>query len=379
MDSSNSQLNMSSKSSKNPSLVDELETAKILQQLRESKKRSHASNKVVEPTNGKQMLSRKRKLSSNSSFLEMNRLPEANRTNNQRAASDVPLYMALGNISSLNARPIGPPPPLRILHCLKPISSTMPIEKSSFTNPSTEQEAYSNRGNLDRNGTIIPFNRQMMYRPFSNHLIGRSQFLAPSPFFTNNGYTEPAATNNIYPQVLFPLCAETGKSTESTKTRLSSKTGVKVCRMGDCDEPAEPRKLYCSKHSGPRRCEREGCKKGAQGRTRYCIAHGGGRRCQVLGCVKGARDGQFCALHGGGKRCQVEFCQKLAVGKGSKCTAHGGGRRCQHEQCSKSAQSSSDFCVRHGGGRKCKQDNCCRSAQGKSGMCSAHSSQYSKT
>uniref|UniRef100_A0A7S3V5G2 WRKY19-like zinc finger domain-containing protein n=1 Tax=Chaetoceros debilis TaxID=122233 RepID=A0A7S3V5G2_9STRA len=366
---------MSSKLSKNPSLVDELETARILQQLRESRKRSHASNILVEPL-GKQVISRKRRLSSNPRFLETKRLPEANRTENRRAASDVPLSAVLGNISSLNARPIGPPPQLRILHCLKPISSTMPIEKSSFSISPTEQGVNSNRGNLNRNSTMIPFNtRQMLYRTFSNQLIDRGQFLAPTPFFTNNGYTKPTATNNNYSQVFFPLCAETGISADTTP--LSTIT-VKSCRMGDCDEPADPRKLYCSKHSGPRRCERDGCKKGAQGRTRYCIAHGGGRRCQVLGCVKGARDGQFCALHGGGKRCQVEFCQKLAVGKGSKCTAHGGGRRCEHEQCSKSAQSRSDFCVRHGGGRKCKQDNCCRAAQGKAGMCSAHSSQYSK-
>ena len=118
----------------NPSLVDELETAKILQQLRESKKRSHTSNRLVEPL-GKQVVSRKRRLSSNPSFLERKRLPEANRTDNRRAASDVPLSMVLGNISSLNARPVGPPPQLRILHYLKHISSTIPVETSSFIQP----------------------------------------------------------------------------------------------------------------------------------------------------------------------------------------------------------------------------------------------------
>ena len=119
----------------NPSLVDELETAKILQQLREGKKRRHTSNRLVEPL-GKQVVSRKRRLPSNPSFLlERKRLPEANRTDNRRAASDDPLSMVLGNISSLNARPVGPPPQLRILHYLKPISSTIPIETSSFIQP----------------------------------------------------------------------------------------------------------------------------------------------------------------------------------------------------------------------------------------------------
>lgn len=275
-------------------MVDELETAKILHQLRISKKRSNGSNedKVTEPLD-KQVISRKRRLSPNNNFLEIKRIPEANVSDNRRTFSDVPLSTALGNISSLNARPIGPPPQLRILHCLKPISSMMPIE-TSFSNPSKKQVVDSNLGNLNRNDLMVPFSRKILYHTWKDQPIGSGQFLAPKPFLTGNEYTKPTTNTRNYSQVFFPLCSQTGVSTETIA--LPSSKQIKICRMGDCDEPADKRKLYCSKHSGPRRCERDGCKKGAQGRTRFCIAHGGGRRCQVVGCVKGSRDGLFCAL-----------------------------------------------------------------------------------
>jgi len=180
---------------------------------------------------------------------------------------------------------------------------------------------------------------------------------------------------NILPKASAPITPTALESSTEVLDDADAKKKRKICRMDDCNDEAARRTPYCKNHCGQRKCEKSGCQKCAQGRTRFCIAHGGGRRCQFEGCAKGARDKHFCASHGGGRRCNVGPCTKLAVGKGFTCTAHGGGRRCLHDTCSKSAQSSSSYCVRHGGGRKCRAVNCSKVARGKIGLCMSHATQ----
>lgn len=149
----------------------------------------------------------------------------------------------------------------------------------------------------------------------------------------------------------------------------------KVCRMNNCESLAAKQTPYCTRHAGHRKCEFTECSKFAQGKTCFCISHGGGRRCLVSNCTRGARDQKYCAAHGGGRRCRFSKCTKLAIGGGFTCTAHGGGKRCQIADCAKSAQSSSNFCVRHGGGRKCSLGGCDKVARGKNGKCNYHENQ----
>lgn len=162
-------------------------------------------------------------------------------------------------------------------------------------------------------------------------------------------------------------------SSQEETVNSSSFKKKKICKMEDCNTPADKRTPYCVKHRGQRKCEFKECAKFAQSKTRFCIKHGGGRRCKFPNCNKGARDKVFCGAHGGGKRCKNVNCTKLAVGGDEHCTAHGGGKRCQEKGCTKSAQSSSHFCVRHGGGKKCKIISCQKVARGKLGVCMAHS------
>lgn len=216
----------------------------------------------------------------------------------------------------------------------------------------------------------------------------------PAPTFTNKMIVQLMSNPIVFSRNMqsFPLCQQTIEpaSARSTAKKPVSEPSIdlskvapdladkkiKVCRMDGCEDEAARRTPYCKAHCGQRRCEFVGCVKCAQGRTRFCIGHGGGRRCQFEGCTKGARDKKFCASHGGGRRCNVDSCSKLAVGKGKTCTAHGGGRRCESDNCTKSAQSSSSFCVRHGGGRKCTGPNCIKVARGKKGLCMSHASQH---
>lgn len=182
---------------------------------------------------------------------------------------------------------------------------------------------------------------KMMLQLWSNPLLSTKAIIPVCLPVGNEHVMQGQTTINILPKV--PI-ASTGVASSATDgSSKTNNTKRKICRMDDCNEEAARRTPYCKNHCGQRKCEFEGCKKCAQGRTRFCIGHGGGRRCQFEGCTKGARDKQFCASHGGGRRCNIECCTKLAVGKGRTCTAHGGGRRCQHESCSKSAQSSSDY------------------------------------
>lgn len=185
------------------------------------------------------------------------------------------------------------------------------------------------------------------------------------PTYRPNFELEPIPIREAQPVYCAPV------NIAPAQTSLSN-SGVKLCRIQGCEDPAVSRRPYCAKHSGNRICEKEGCTKCAQGSTRFCIAHGGGRRCTFPGCDKGARDKFFCAAHGGGKRCAHDGCTKSAVGGSSLCTAHGGGRRCSVPGCDKSAQSSTKFCVKHGGGKKCAHEGCEKVARGRTQYCAAH-------
>ena len=268
-------------------------------------------------------------------------------------------------------KPLSPPPKLRRVSFYKktgrPTSSLSTIHPSP---PKKKQNVLTLPSTYNNNLTQINATNAMIFQLLSNPMLCTATIPLCQP--TGSGNAPMLSEKiNIQPKTvpLKPLPILTAKSTALDK---SKKPKRKLCRMDDCDEEAAQRTPYCKKHCGQRKCEHEGCKKCAQGRTRFCIGHGGGRRCQFEGCTKGARDKQFCASHGGGRRCNIESCTKLAVGRGRTCTAHGGGRRCQHESCSKSAQSSSDFCVRHGGGRKCLAAGCSKVARGKLGLCMSH-------
>lgn len=227
-------------------------------------------------------------------------------------------------------------------------------------------------------------------KPFQQHAFLKVMPLSPPPVLpplqcfpvssahgssftdtTTMSYTSHVSKDSSTTLPQEPLSSNT---TSVTSTQSTTPSKRKICRMDSCSEYTVKRSPYCKRHAGPRKCEHVNCQKFAQGRTRYCISHGGGQRCIFPGCTKGARDKKHCASHGGGKRCTTQGCTKLAVG-GSLCTAHGGGKRCKFTSCCKSAQSNSDFCVRHGGGKRCLVEGCSKVARGKNGTCMSHATQ----
>ncbi len=386
----------------NPSLIQELETAKILHELSQQ---NHGAQPLISPyqsrTPKQTMISRKRKLSS-ANLVDVHTIsptlssvtsgrpvsPSTSETDfsipqigNLQGMTNFKLPFASGNM--ITVTPLAPPPRLRRF----PVNSPIALSGSEGNVHSSSAPGQVPSSSVAMNKHQDSFSKNMLLQILSNQMINSSQVPACLPLGT-----EPSFNSNNVPFLALnrnnmnmgpTMCVPVGNSPTieipqlKTSTKSVSKKR-KTCRMDGCEDEAARRTPYCSKHCGPRKCEHEGCTKCAQGRTRFCIGHGGGRRCQHEGCTKGARDRHFCAFHGGGRRCNVKDCTKLAVGKGFTCTAHGGGRRCQHEKCSKSAQSSSNFCVRHGGGRKCKLPTCSRVARGKLGLCMSHASQQEK-
>jgi len=421
-----------------PSLIQELETAMILQQLGQQAVYAEPANNPARTAINIDRRSRnlKRKLSEplvgpNAAPL----FPNAARAACQLSPLTSPKFLRrsvspgtdLDSISELSScasfttendncvgagtsmnttiRPLEAPPKLRKIPS-NPLLPPFGIQVTKYRSQQNQQ--------ITRTGTAPQFN--IGSTSTSSRILPRMQPQRPTepPRLPMNAFA-PNFTNNMIVQLMsksnrmvmrgqaqaqaqaqnYPLCQVTGTVHEpnvdfyrssiaptpkpQSPPSVSSDSNpkeVKECRMDGCDTEAARRTPYCKKHCGQRRCEFSGCAKCAQGRTRFCIGHGGGRRCQFEGCAKGARDKQFCASHGGGKRCNVDSCSKLAIGRGKTCTAHGGGRRCQHESCAKSAQSSSNFCVRHGGGRKCTEANCSKVARGKKGLCMSHASQH---
>ncbi len=388
----------------NPSLIQELETAKILQELSQQNHGAKPKISAYHSQPPKQiMISRKRKLSG--ANLDVHTVsPTLSSVTTGRPVSpstsetdfSIPQMEGIGNLQGvtnfklpspsgnmITVTPLAPPPRLRRF----PVNSPIALSESKGDVHSSYTPRQVPSSSVDMNKQPDDFSRNMLLQILSNQMINSSQVPLCLPLGTNptfNNMSIPVLPLNRSNMNLdATTCVPVGRSPtiDIPKLKTSSKTANKkrkTCRMDGCGEEAARRTPYCSRHCGPRKCEHEGCTKCAQGRTRFCIGHGGGRRCQHEGCTKGARDRHFCAFHGGGRRCNVKDCTKLAVGKGFTCTAHGGGRRCQHEKCTKSAQSSSNFCVRHGGGRKCKLPNCTRVARGKLGLCMSHASQQEK-
>lgn len=400
-----------------PTLIQELETAMILQQL--GQKAIYA-----EPTNNprttidQRIRKLKRKLSDTLVGPNAAPFPNEARVAFQISPLPSPKFLRrsvspgtdLDSISELSScgsftdndnyagspttiRPLGAPPKLRRVPSHAPLTNTpLGIQVTKYRSQPNQQIASTAQFNIGSTSSRILPRMQPQQRSTEGP---RPPMSTLAPNFTNKMLVQLMSNRMVMrgQAQSFPLCQVTGTVHEpnmdfsrssiapksqspSSVSSDSASKDVKECRMDGCRTEAARRTPYCTKHCGQRRCEFLGCAKCAQGRTRFCIGHGGGRRCQFEGCAKGARDKQFCASHGGGKRCNVESCSKLAIGRGKTCTAHGGGRRCQHESCAKSAQSSSSFCVRHGGGRKCTEANCSKVARGKKGLCMSHASQH---
>jgi hypothetical protein len=380
-----------------PSLIQELETAKILQELSQG-------SAVENPTKPPKALSgqikkrstllKKRKLSATTENYLVG-LTQSRGIANSPVSDYRPISPSTTDYDSTDGSSLGGSLPLDDSAPFKPLFAPPKLRRVSFqpTERPTDSVSTIHRSPVSKKATVSTTNSLLMPKPTLTY----SQTISPiiekeevkAQVATKNAPLIPkpmstfsqAVHNNIPPplnhaayrtmlQVLgdpmcttVPMCSFVSTpAIDQTTVNILPKIPVavsasipcidssekikkkrKVCRMDDCNEDAARRTPYCKKHCGQRKCEHDGCNKCAQGRTRFCIGHGGGRRCQHEGCTKGARDKHFCASHGGGRRCNVASCSKLAVGKGRTCTAHGGGRRCQHESCSKSAQSSSDF------------------------------------
>lgn len=368
-----------------PTLIQELETAKILQELSQrsvDKTTAKLSPGATKGESKRHGLKRKHWATDAGTPYSLNHSPLAV---SSAVASGRPVSPGTDNESSVETsscaslplheapfKPLCAPPKLGKIAFKKtgrPTSSSTtihpsPVRTNARTNVLNKSSLFTLPSSYNSNVTPISATKAMMFQLMSNPMLSTGSIL---PICLPTSITEESC--NIQPN--FASKVLTSKLTTGT----TSSNKRKLCRMDDCNEEAARRTPYCKNHCGQRKCEFQGCKKCAQGRTRFCISHGGGRRCKFQGCTKGARDKQFCASHGGGRRCNVELCTKLAVGRGSTCTAHGGGRRCQDEGCTKSAQSSSDYCVRHGGGRKCRAAKCSKVARGKLGLCMSHATQ----
>jgi len=427
-----------SKDGKGPSLVKELETAKILHEL----SRRSADDKIpydkqcikngllVSPTpscEGTYIKSKKRRIcevgitrhgfhvpssisynqgviGSTSQTFEspspicsddddfssstiMTEIQESNSESSTLSLKDVG-SLSLGNVS---VKPLMPPPQMR--HFNNFLNPGTPLRKgeslidhAGFA-PTPIKIPHSSEATKTSNQLIIGSPLMLMNIILNNDKhLNRNEIPICLPAVTRTQWPLPctqttdqasSSSIHIFPKLLNPQHIISPSSVPLTDSNISpTKTKKrKVCRMDTCDSLAAKRTPYCARHAGQRKCEFTECSKFAQGKTRFCIAHGGGRRCLISNCTRGARDQKYCAAHGGGRRCKFLKCTKLAVGGGYTCTAHGGGKRCQIADCSKSAQSSSNYCVRHGGGRKCNFGGCDKVARGKTGMCMSHANQ----
>lgn len=119
-------------------------------------------------------------------------------------------------------------------------------------------------------------------------------------------------------------------------------------------------------------CRMDQCELLAAKRTPYCVRHAGQRKCEFMACTKFAQGKtRFCIAHGGGRRCLVPNCLRGARDQ-KYCAAHGGGRRCRFLKCTKLAVGGGFTCTAHGGGRRCDFSNCTKSAQSSSNFCVRH-------
>jgi len=137
----------------------------------------------------------------------------------------------------------------------------------------------------------------------------------------------------------------------------------------DAQNPSLPNNKLTKKRKV---CRMDTCESLAAKRTPYCTRHAGQRKCEFTECSKFAQGKtRFCISHGGGRRCLVSNCTRGARDQ-KYCAAHGGGRRCRFSSCTKLAVGGGFTCTAHGGGKRCQIEDCGKSAQSSSNFCVRH-------
>jgi len=93
--------------------------------------------------------------------------------------------------------------------------------------------------------------------------------------------------------------------------------------------------------------------------------------CRMEACTECTiKRSPYCKKHAGPRKCEHMDCHKFAQGRTRFCIAHGGGQRCIVPGCNKGARDKK-YCASHGGGRRCTTPGCTKLAVGGL-MCTAH-------
>ena len=262
-----------------PTLVQELETAKILQQLsrREFDGKGNTSTtisqhkKITKPVFS---LKRKRCVTESTPFTIIRGRPVSPGTDMESVGENS--SCAGISLSEEKLKPLSAPPKLRRVsfgQTPRPTTSLNRVHPSP--NKKTGTYSYLAMPVVASSECSIPIatpnlSNNMILQLMSNPLVFPGKIIpicqpvgtTPINQFQGSINIQSKAPLSIAPA----LCKPSNEILDSPGTKKR-----KLCRMDDCNEEAARRTPYCKDHCGQRKCEFTGCKKFAQGRTRFCI------------------------------------------------------------------------------------------------------------